>query len=78
MQDLEKAITPFLKEKMRAEQEKVKKFFEHCSYVNGEYNHLESLNQYLKNSSEEENRLFYLGVPPEIFLETSRAIHQVS
>ncbi len=58
---------------------RVREFLDHCSYVSGPYESVESFLDLFVAMREVErnkptNRLFYLAIPPSIFLDVARAI----
>lgn len=72
-------VEPFLKLK-DGEKEKLSEFYKKCYYVKGPYNDasgFKSLNAELEKLGEGKdvvNRLFYLALPPSVFIDTSENI----
>ena len=59
--------------------QKMSKFLEHCFYVSGQYGSADSFLDLFSvmqefETSKETNRLFYLAIPPSIFIDAARAI----
>ncbi|GAB5353216.1 hypothetical protein AAMO2058_000018500 [Amorphochlora amoebiformis] len=65
-------------------QQEVAKFLSHCSYYQGQYNEEESfqkLDEYLFDSFDRHHpcssRMFYLAVPPSVFIDSVRGITSI-
>lgn len=67
-------LMPFLKKHIKDTKE-VEPFFDKCSYMSGSYSDFSKLNEFL--GSESDNRLFYLSLPPNAFLDAAKAIGKV-
>jgi glucose-6-phosphate 1-dehydrogenase len=68
-------LQPFLKGKY--EENELGEFSEILSYVSGQYSNIENLIKHLENlegDAEEVNRIYYLSIPPSVFLDVTHAI----
>jgi glucose-6-phosphate 1-dehydrogenase len=73
---LREHVQPFLSESKDAQYEE---FFAHCQYLSGQYDRdedYETLNQFLEQQesstgSSKANRIFYLSLPPNVFLDAA-------
>lgn len=75
---LENHITSSVKSLVDNETQ-LKEFLKLCSYERGFYEELDQLAKVLNSiETDHEDRIFYFGVPPEMFLETAKHIHRVS
>jgi glucose-6-phosphate 1-dehydrogenase len=76
IEDLQKHVKPFLGEH---KEQQLQEFFNHCSYISGQYDNDDDYIALDKVLTEQEqqcnstkaNRLFYLSLPPNIFLEAA-------
>lgn len=76
-QDFEKHLSNFIS-KICKDEKKMKEFFKICSYVRGDYSDFSTLEKYLSSqNNEKENRIFYLSIPPNVFLQSAKSIAQV-
>jgi glucose-6-phosphate 1-dehydrogenase len=79
--DFKKQISRHFK---KAPEEKVNGFLDRCYYFSGQYNSAESFAELAKAMDEKEsaftsgsqpaNRIFYMAIPPSIFLDVAKAI----
>lgn len=79
MEKLRQNVRPFLSE---AKEELINEFFNHCSYMNGQYDNDEDYEKLDQHITEDEmkceacvhgkaNRVFYLSLPPNVFLDAA-------
>lgn len=76
IEDLQKQIKQFLGDH---KEQQLQEFFKHCSYISGQYDNDDDYIALDKNITEQEqqcnstkaNRLFYLSLPPNVFLEAA-------
>ncbi len=80
-EDFQKLATDCLESKYKNEPDILKKmpdFIARCSYIDGQYDSVQDfsrLRDHIKGiGSEGYNRLFYMAVPPSIFLDTSKSL----
>jgi glucose-6-phosphate 1-dehydrogenase len=77
-EELEKHISLSI-QKLADDETQLKDFLQICSYHQGLYEKLDHIATVLNSiQTDHEDRIFYLGVPPELFFETAKRIHHVS
>lgn len=80
--DFQKMVDESLRAKYEKEPDvlkKIEEFLKRCSYVHGQYDHAKdfiALKQHISNlNSANFHRLFYMAIPPSVFLATSVSLH---